>query len=147
MEKLNKATVLYVFNPPSKYTCEECAFIKKGKCSNFVTSDEDVKPYGSCNDWRTAEYGTIEGTHDRTRNQTGYAENKAGFSCKRCGEYVPDTLHCKKVDETGGLTPGKIHPNACCNRWEKSDLRGNLTDNEFKNCKWYNKNSGSPKTD
>lgn len=137
MEKLNKATVLYVFNPPTHYFCSECAFISKGLCTNYVSSDAAVKPYGSCNDWRTAEHGNIKGTEDRTKAETGYAENKAGFSCKRCGEYVADTKRCKEVDEKEGLTPEIIHPNACCNNWQKSSLRGDWTDEEFKNLKAF----------
>lgn len=139
-DKIKKETVLYVFNPPTRYTCSECAFLDNGECTDYVEDDDDVKPYGSCNDWQSSAKGHIKGNKQRTRKQTGYAENEAGFSCKRCEEFIPETKLCKKIDETGGLTPGRIDPDACCNRWEYSDLRGDKSDTEFKSYRWYNKN-------
>ena len=137
MDKLPKALVLYVFDPPSGYTCSECAFVSTtGKCTDYAGFDEKVSPHGSCNDWRTLRNGRIEGNHDRTREATGYVENYQGFSCKRCEEFVADTRRCLKVDEKGGLTPGEINPNACCNRWEPG-ARRTISDSEFKHLKEY----------
>lgn len=136
--KIEKAIVLYVFDPPTRYSCSECAFITStGECSDYVKADRDVKAYGSCNNWRSLVEGRIAGNHDHTREATGYAENREGFSCKRCDEFIADTRRCQKVDEAGGLTPGIIHPNACCNRWEPSPTKRNLTDAEFRGLRQY----------
>lgn len=132
-DKLPKALALYVFNPPSKYTCAECAFVNAdGKCTNYIRAEENVKSYGSCNDWRTLTKGRIAGNHDRTREATGYMENREGFSCGRCEEFVADTKRCRKIDEKEGLTPGLIHPRACCNRWEADPIRAKLPEDKLR---------------
>jgi|SRR5579871_884 len=137
-EKLNKSLVLYVFNPPTNYTCKECAFISpQGNCSNYIESDKNVKPYGSCNDWRTQKHGYVQGTHDRTKEQTGYTENEKGFGCRRCEEFIADTKMCKKVDESGGPTVGIIHPGACCSRWEADPVRSKMSDNQLNGMRNY----------
>lgn len=134
MEKLSKALALYVFNPPSNYTCSECAYGSGGHCSQFLTSDDVIKPYGSCNlwDWDKGGYLKINGPHSRTKEATGYMENKAGFSCARCEEFLADTKACKKVESEGVPANGKIEPTGCCSRWEKSPMYGDMTNKELK---------------
>lgn len=125
--KLNKALVLYVFNPPSQYTCGECSYGAADRCSQYVTSDDHIKTYGSCNlwEWDKGGYLKINGPHSHTKEETGYMENKPGFSCARCEEFIADSKACKKVE-------GEISPRGCCNRWEKSPLYGDLTTSELK---------------
>lgn len=138
MEKYSKSTVLYVFNPPSKYTCEECTYINStGDCTQYTKADADVKPYGSCNIWSPGAKGHVKANGDHTRQATGYTENRQGFSCARCEEFVADTKRCKKVNEAEGLTPGIIHPRACCNRWEADPIRAKLPEDTLRSLKEY----------
>jgi len=128
LEKLTKAEAGYILASGCELHCSECAFISsKGKCTDYVKSDEDVKPFGGCNDWKDLSKGRIEGNHDKTRIETGYVENKPGFGCRRCEELeAPDD--CKRVDKRSpGATPGKIDPMGCCNLWEADPKRAKLT--------------------
>ena len=127
--KTPKEAVLYVFRPETQYTCEKCIFYKEDdKCAQFGPAT-DIKAYGSCGFW--VHKDPKEMTEEMpwigliTKEQAGYDENKNGFSCKRC-EYYAD-LDCEKVNKNSdGDTPGIIHPNACCNRWEADDKRSKM---------------------
>jgi hypothetical protein len=137
-DKLPKALVLYVFNPGSNYCCNQCAYLgPDDKCTAYVKDDDEVHGYGSCNLWCTAKAGYIKGDKNWTRTSTGYTENEAGFSCARCEEFIADSKRCKKVDEYGGLTPGIIHPRACCSRWEKSPQLGDLSEAKLRSMPNY----------
>lgn len=140
--KIPKEAVLYVFRPETQYTCDKCVFSKNKnfpnstKCKVFGES-ENIKPYGSCGFWihmdpkgenspEIPEIGVI------TKEQAGYDENKNGFSCKRCEYFDVETIDCRKVDkDSTGDTPGLIHPNACCNRWEADKIRSKMSMDEL----------------
>jgi hypothetical protein len=135
-DKLSKALVLYVFAPSrNSYQCKNCAYYFEGNCSQYKKQDAEVKEYGSCNLWGSNEGGAGVGTSDRTKADTGYMENKPGFGCRRCAEFVGDTKRCKKVDEEGGPNPGFISPVACCSRWEPDYVRAKLSDAALDNMK------------
>ena len=138
-DKLSKTLVLYVFNPPSKYTCSECCYYIGGKCNQYTLQDENVSKVGSCNLWEYNKENTLKltGPHSRTKESTGYMENSTGFGCRRCEYFIADTQHCKEVSETGSPIPEKISAWGCCNNWQKDTIRGNLTDEEFKNLKAF----------
>jgi hypothetical protein len=130
-DKIKKSTVLYVFQPGSKYTCSECAFVTPlHKCSMYVSKDEDVLMYGSCNLWQPLDMGRIEGNKTATKEGTGYMVNPVGFTCARCEEFLPDAKECKKVE-------GKIDPKACCNRWERDPQTGDLEENKLRSMKEF----------
>jgi len=119
--KIDKQVVLYMNCPETDYKCEQCLYYKEEKCALYGPTFP-IKPYGGCNLWIHAEPGkfTIPWVGLVTKEQTGYMENKEGFSCKRCEEFLPEQNACKKVNRfSPGDDPGIIHFNACCNRWEK----------------------------
>jgi hypothetical protein len=128
MNKVTKAEAGYVLTPGSCYFCSECAFITAdGLCSMYSGSEAKVAFYGGCNLWQDLYKGRMAGNGAATRATTGYTENRAGFSCKRCEEFNPAKLRCKKVGEDGPPAPGEISPDGCCNHWEKSPRTGNDT--------------------
>jgi len=115
--KIPKAVALYI-NKGGKYTCAECVFYKEKKCALYGPTVA-IQPYGGCNLWvkGTAAVPWIGGV---TKRETGYMENKEGFSCKRCEEFIPEKRACEKINKNSpGDDPGQISPNGCCNRWEK----------------------------
>lgn len=135
MAKIPKEAVLYVFRPETQYTCDKCIFYKQSyqhpsQCSIFGPA-ADIKPHGSCGFWihRDPQDGGREMPWIGlvTKEQSGYVENATGFSCKRC-EYYSTGMDCEKVDKNSeGDTPGIIHPNACCNRWEPDSIRSKMS--------------------
>lgn len=128
MGKIEKNSAGYVLALGVDYFCSECAYIsEQGKCTMYTPEDENVSRYGSCILWTDLRNGRLEGNHSRTRRETAYEENQVGFSCKRCDEFVVGKSLCKKVDETGPPAPGMIHPDGCCNLWEKSPTRGDMS--------------------
>src|ERR1051326_8676544 len=127
-KKIDKQVVMYVNLPETDYKCEQCIYYKEKKCALYGPT-VDIKPYGGCNMW-------IHGEPNRydlpflgllTKLQTGYTENKNGFSCKRCEEFLPAGSGCKKVNRfSAGDDPGMISPNGCCNRWGLDPERGTM---------------------
>jgi len=64
-----------------------------------------------------------------TKIQLGYAENRPGFSCKRCSHFGVGKNDCNFVDKSSpGDTAGEINPNACCSLWTRDPKRGGLSD-------------------
>jgi len=140
LTKLNKALVLYVFEPEqASYQCKECAYFfdPESRCTQYKPGSDTVKAIGSCNLWDSNKHGYIRGTGNRSKDDTGYMENNAGFGCRRCEEFVADTKRCKKVDESGSPTRGIIHPLACCSRWEPDPTRANLSGKTLATMKNY----------
>lgn len=122
--KASKSAALYVFYPGTKYTCSECVFMKEKStgaftCTFFVPGKNNVELWGSCNYYVKGKVGSVEGPYEKTKIESGYMENKEGFSCKRCEYFNPPKKKCEKVDENSpGNTPGIIHPDACCDFWD-----------------------------
>ena len=127
--KVSKEAVLYVFRPEGNVTCGMCVFRKDfTKCAIL---NDAVASYGSCGFYI---HGDVNDANPKmpwigtvTKEEAGYIENKTGFQCKRCEEWIPNTRDCKKVDKlSAGDTPGEIHPNGCCNAWEADKVRAML---------------------
>lgn len=115
--KIPKAVALYI-NKGGRYTCDECVFYKERKCALYGPSII-IQPYGGCNLWvkGSANIPWIGGV---TKVETGYMENKEGFSCKRCEEFIAEKKGCEKINKNSpGDDRGMISPDGCCNRWEK----------------------------
>jgi len=130
MSKIAKETVLYIHRAGTQYTCSDCIFFRRsrGVCLIFNESDNQVKAYGGCGLWverfKQVSMPIIGAT---TKTEAGYVENEAGFSCKRCDEFILSG-DCKKVDkESTGDDPGEINKNACCNRWSPDKERASMT--------------------
>lgn len=132
---IEKATVLYVFRPEQNYTCMHCVFVDmdKRRCKLYGAAEPISTDIGGCNMF-------IHGHEDKaqpyignmTKLETGYTENSKGFTCGRCEEWNMVNQSCKKVDkDSKGDTPGIIHQDACCNRWEMDNTRGKMTDEEL----------------
>ena len=132
MGKIEKNNAGYVLALGVSYFCKECAFIsERGECTSYVPAEANVTSTGGCILWQDLRDGRIEGNHSHTREETAYEENRYGFSCKRCDEFIVGRERCKKVAEDGPPAPGMIHPDGCCNLWEKSPTRGDLPTNRL----------------
>jgi|ERR1700722_3544635 len=137
-DKIKKEVVLYAFNPETEYTCGQCVnrIPETNICALFGPDNEISPDNGSC-----GFYVHEDGTKSEIYNpvignilkvQAGYAENKKGFSCKRCEYFLFGKNDCKEVDKnSNGLTPNEIHPNACCNNWEADKVRAKMGTEEL----------------
>jgi hypothetical protein len=125
-----KASVGYVYAPGTSLRCNECAFITVGgRCTDYQGAEQAVSPeYGSCNDWQDLRKGRIRGNGSRTRVQTAYLENLAGFGCRRCVHMSLAKSDCDAVDkDSPGDNPGRIDPYGCCTLWGKDPKRGKVS--------------------
>lgn len=129
MKKFSKQSVLYVFRPETQYQCKDCPMAKMGStlCALYGPG-ETINTFGTCGLWTHKDPDSVDvpmlGVV--TKIESGYLENKVGFSCKRCEHFEIGT--CSRIDENSeGDTPGIIHPNACCNKWEADKIRGSMT--------------------
>jgi hypothetical protein len=119
--KIDKSLVLYLFRDGCKYTCEECYFYKEKKCALYG-AEVEIKPYGGCNLWQRADGTEVNWINSTTKEETGYIENKGGFTCGKCEYFIADKQGCEKVNKNSkGDTPNKIVVGACCNGWEAKD--------------------------
>lgn len=116
-KKWPKQAALYIYRPGTEYQCKDCYFYMQKKCALYGDR-VSIEPYGTCGLWvELPAHSASQWIGGLTKEETGYAENKAGFSCKRC-EYFGN-MDCSKVDKNSpGDTQGKISPDGCCNRWE-----------------------------
>jgi len=133
-----KEAALYMFRPETQYTCDKCVFSKNksNKCA-VLGASESIKPFGSCGFWmhmdpKGENTPIIPWLGIVSKQEAGYNENNTGFSCKRCEYFIIDKMSCLKVDkDSDGDTPNKIHPNACCNRWEADKKRAAMTNDQL----------------
>ena len=124
--KIPKSAVLYIHLKDTQEKCKDCLFRKDGanKCALYGRSIA-IKPWGGCGQFILFLRGNLpdlpywpEGQY--TKENTGYVENRPGFTCLRCDEFLSAEKDCKKVDKNSpGDDPGQITAEACCNRWEK----------------------------
>lgn len=132
MSKSPKEAVLYILRPETQYTCDKCIYYKDGdppRCA-LLGPTEGIKAYGSCGLWVHGDAAklNIPWIGLVTKLEVGYAENPQGFSCKRCEYFDAQARACQKVRrDSPGDTPGEIHPNACCNRWEADNKKASMT--------------------
>ncbi len=137
--RIAKDAVGYTYRPETQVTCDVCVFSKDSRYPNetkrckFLGPNVDIKSYGSCILFTHMD-PTKEGTPEvpmlnvYTPEEVGYAENKMGFTCKRCIHFDADSNDCYVVDkDSPGDTPGMIHANACCNNWWADPVRAQMT--------------------
>lgn len=120
--KWPKQAALYMFKPESGYVCSQCIMYNDKKCKLFPET-EKISPDGSCNFF-------IHGHADKfeisqigllSKEMAGYEDPQGGFFCKNCEYFMDKTNDCQRVDKLSeGDTPGIIHPQACCNRWDSN---------------------------
>ncbi len=119
--KIEKALALYLYRDGCNYTCSECYFYKEKKCALYGQSIT-IQSYGGCNLWQKAKGVEANWINSTTKEETGYTENKDGFTCGRCEYFIPSQNNCQKVNRNSkGDTPKEIIEDACCNGWEKKD--------------------------
>lgn len=130
-DKIKKQAALYIYRPNTEYTCNKCSHYISGqypRCALFAPNTP-IKPFGTCGLWvelKNNQVGPV--INVITKEEAGYEENGVGFSCKRCEYFKVDKNDCEKVDkDSPGDTPKEIIGNACCNLWDKDDVRGNMT--------------------
>lgn len=140
---IEKQAALYIFRPEVKIVCSECVFAKQGRCAVFGPDETISLETGTCGLYihgHNKKADPVPWMGYVTKEEAGYMENKTGFQCKRCEEYIPETRGCKKIDRNSkGDTPGQIHPNACCNLWEPSPITSKMTEDQLD--KWLMANS------
>jgi hypothetical protein len=137
MTKISKAQAGYTFHPDvAAYVCGGCVFEKdangKDFCALIGPSVAISEETGSCNSWMHGEPEEqkieVPWFSIATKQQLGYDENRVGFSCKRCSNFIVGSNDCLRVYRNSpGDTPGIISPDACCSLWKKDGWRGSLT--------------------
>ncbi len=132
MGNIPKEAVLYIFRPEVNITCGKCVFLRDGTKCAVLGPAESVSPVtGSCGFYIHGDLGeahVIPWIGFITKVEAGYADNKQGFQCKRCEYFDVDDADCSEVDkDSDGDTPGMIHMDACCNRWEADSIRAKLS--------------------
>jgi len=127
--KVSKTNAGYVFFDGTEYKCTDCyKFLKMSL--NCVEVGGKILNIGGCNTFvpgGQVDYGApLPIVKEKlTKVSAGYTENRPGFSCKRCEYFDPENWDCVKVDkESEGPAKGVIHPNGCCDFWEKDEVRG-----------------------
>jgi RNA polymerase subunit RPABC4/transcription elongation factor Spt4 len=128
MAHIGKQAVLYILVPKTQYECRDCnMYLPKRKQCTIHGPKDLIQPYGSCGFFLKGKPKPMTPMGVVTKKQSGYVENKAGFSCKRCKAFLPDKEDCQVVDKNStGDTPGKIDKDACCNAWTVDALRGQI---------------------
>lgn len=132
---IEKQAALYIYRPEVRIVCSECVFVKGDKCTLFGLEVAISRNTGTCGFYiHGHENPEQPWVSNVTKEEAGYMENKTGFQCKRCEEFLPGQQGCKKVDKNSvGDTPGIIAANACCNSWQIDDIRGKLSDDKLDN--------------
>ena len=110
-KKIDKAVVVYLERKGTNYTCRDCVFYDQKRCKLYGPN-VSVKAWGGCNLWVQSKAKDIPMIGGVSKGESGYMENKEGFSCKRCEEFLSEQKACKKI-------AGAISKDGCCNRWEK----------------------------
>lgn len=131
MAKISKSAAGYVHFDNTNYHCDECFKFEpnhgKRDCAEVGGA---ISPDGGCNTFVAGPANqTIPVRIPRklSQQEAGYMVNKAGFACKRCEYFLRDNWDCRKVDkDSDGKDRGVIHPEGCCNNWEKSPLFGSI---------------------
>lgn len=119
-EKIGKQAVLYLHKPNTEYQCRDCAmFLAETERCTIHGPDDIIKAYGSCGLFVKGKAMTGKPMSEVTKLDSGYGENEAGFSCKRCANFQPRSQNCRVVDPMSeGPDFGWIDADACCNAWQ-----------------------------
>lgn len=97
-------------------------FLAKDERCTIHGPDDIIKPYGSCGLFVKGYSMPGHPMGNVTKRESGYEENRPGFSCKRCEYFHGDEKKCEKIDHNSfGDDPGIIHPDACCNAWDSEE--------------------------
>lgn len=134
MDKVCKASVLYLLRPGTDYTCGDCVFIRdENKCAIYGKKETISPSTGTCGLWGEDVEGVyVPFLDSATKVQTGYEESPEGFSCGRCHYFDFSKSDCSKVDkDSPGDTPGMIHFASCCNLFEADDVRVDKSSKEL----------------
>ena len=121
-EKTTKSGALYLYREGSKYQCRECSLWlpSRNQCEIHGANDV-IRGHGTCGLFIKGEPAGASPTGQVSKAESGYEENKEGFSCDLCEYWIP-LADCKLVDRNSpGDTPGEVIGSACCNLWEKHD--------------------------
>lgn len=120
MAKIDKQSVLYLRKPNTQYQCRDCSmFLAKPERCTIHGSQDLIRPIGSCGFFVKGHAMDGKPMGEVTTLESGYTESPEGFSCKRCANFLPETLDCKRVDaQSEGDDLGVIHRDACCNAWQ-----------------------------
>lgn len=137
LNKLPKGKAGYIHEGNTEYQCKDCLFFAPDELRCRLHGPADViQRYGSCIYFISAppEGGKCLGILNKATS--GYEENYAGFSCKRC-EYFKWSNHedeedCEKVNRLSpGDDAGGIDHDGCCNLWTKDPERGEIPGMKF----------------
>ena len=138
MGTIPKSSAMYLFRPNASYTCGECIFLKEVRdvpsgCALFGPTHKINALSGSCGYYSC-------GTPKKeslwlsvfTPKELGYAENRYGFSCKRCEYFGVGKNDCSRVDKhSPGDSFGEIAAGGCCSLWEADSKRARMTDTQL----------------
>jgi|GEM_PF-6296497 len=109
--KWPKEAALYIERKNTDYECKDCIFYKEQKCALYG-KDISIKPYASCNYFMMGKIKEKDWLNSTTKEESGYEENKEGYSCLRCEYFDKKHNSCEKVE-------GFILSSGCCDRWSK----------------------------
>lgn len=124
MGTIPKSAVLYLHRVGTEYQCKDCVLFQPQEERCWVHSNVAViKPYGTCGLFVRGKPNRLFEREEQlgavSKLESGYTENKEGFSCKRCEYFYPTTNDCQKVDrDSPGDDSKRIHPDGCCNAFE-----------------------------
>jgi len=127
---IDKSHAGYMHMPRGDYDCDDCPFwIESSRRCVLHGASDIVLPTDSCNFFCLGVAGSFGQTPLGyvTKLESGFAHSTAGFSCKRCANWLRDEWGCVGVDKNSeGDDPGIIHPDACCCLWEKDPEYGDM---------------------
>lgn len=129
---LAKPAAGYMHKPGTEYICGDCIFYfdEEKKCQ-LLAGGDNVLVFDGCNNFCPGPAGSLSDSRNPlyalTPQEVGLTHSEYGFSCKRCVHYGTEDWSCAVVDkESEGDDQGMIHPDACCNSWERDPSRGML---------------------
>jgi hypothetical protein len=128
---ISKSKAGYLYAPTTDYKCEECQFVKEKdtRCAYFGPKVLISGPTGGCNLFKAGTSLDLPYLAPFfTKQQAGYMENREGFGCRRCGEFLVGKNDCREIDkDSPGDTPHRIDPRACCDFWGPDKKRASMT--------------------
>lgn len=126
-----KSQAGYMHAPRGQYDCDDCPmWIEMSRRCVLHGASDIVLESDSCNYFMLGFPGSLFGQTPLgllTKDQSGFAHSTAGFSCKRCNSWQRDEWTCCQVESNSeGDDLNMIHPDACCNLWEKDSVYGSM---------------------
>jgi hypothetical protein len=125
--KISKKEAVYVHAGDGNYHCAQCKEWNPAKLCRLFSITDVVRDIGGCIYWAEGQPSNQNVPQKLvTPAAAKYEENKAGFGCKRCEYFLREGWACKEVSNSGQPDNGFIHPEGCCNLWDKDELFGNM---------------------